>query len=94
MYTYVCFFAFFLLFLFHLFDRHISARTLLYVSLVYFLFKYCVNKLYRKKKFIRSSHLQVFLEKAALKSFAKRTRKKLSRGLFLINLQPYSDQLN
>ena len=49
---YVCicmFFCFFLLFLFHLFDRHISARTLLYVSLVYFLFKYCVNKLYRKK---------------------------------------------
>ena len=42
----------FLLFSFSLSDLHISGRALLYVSLVNLLYKYRVNRLYRKKKYL------------------------------------------
>ena len=51
MFTYI-WIVFLLFFTFPLSDHHISVKALLYVSLGYFLFHYCVcvNQLYRKKK--------------------------------------------
>ena len=47
--VFIYFYIFVLLFPFPLSDHQVSGRALLYVCLVYFLFWYSINHLYRKK---------------------------------------------